>query len=218
MIFMNRFFRRIDRRFELSACHPSFLTRKIPAGLSYLHCFGGLAFVLYLVLLLSGMLLSVYYVPSEQEAFRSVVAITREVRLGFLVRGMHRWAGHLLLVLVLLHTVRVVVQRAYLPPRELNWLAGVFILLLLLASGFTGALLPWDQKAYWTTVVASGIAGTAPWAGDTFLHLVRGGPEVGGATLLRFYSLHVLWLPFALNLLLWVHFHMVKRLGIKGGL
>ena len=104
------------------------------------------------------------------------------------------------------------------PPRELNWLAGAGILLLLLASGFTGALLPWDQKAYWTTVVASGIAATIPWAGEPLSRLILGGPEVGGATLLRFYSLHVLWLPFAINLLLWTHFHMVKRLGIKGGL
>lgn len=215
---MNRLFRRIDRRFDLSGCHPAFLARKIPAGLSWLHCFGGVAFVLYLALLLTGMLLSVYYLPAEQEAFRSIVALTREVRFGFLVRGMHRWAGHLLIVMVLCHTARVVIQRAYLPPRELNWLAGVCILLLLLASGFTGALLPWDQKGYWTTVVASGIAGTIPWAGESLLQLIRGGPEVGGATLLRFYSLHVLWLPFAINLLLWAHFHMVKRLGIKGGL
>ncbi|MFA7382552.1 MAG: cytochrome b N-terminal domain-containing protein [Desulfurivibrionaceae bacterium] len=213
---MYRFFRYLDRRFDLSACHPGFLARKIPAGVSYLHCFGGIAFVLYLLLLLTGMLLSVYYVPAEAEAFRSVVAISREVRLGFLVRGMHRWAGHLLLVLVLLHTARVIGHRAYLPPRELNWLAGAFILLLLLASGFTGALLPWDQKAYWTTVVASGIAGTVPGGGETLLPLVRGGQEVSGSTLLRFYSLHVLWLPLAINLLLWAHFHMVKRLGVKG--
>lgn len=215
---MKRLMARIDRRFNLAAAHPGFLGRQVPARLNYLQCFGGIAFVLYLLLVATGMLLSVYYVPAEGEAFRSVVAISRDVRLGFLVRGMHRWAGHLLIGLVLLHTVRVILQRAYLPPRELNWLAGVGILFLVLGSGFTGALLPWDQKGYWTMVVASGITETIPWAGEGLSRLLRGGEEVGAATLLRFYSLHVIWLPTAINLLLWGHFHMVKRLGIKGGL
>lgn len=214
----DRIIRRIDRRFGLSTAHPGFLRRSLPPGVSYLHCLGGVAFVLYIALLFTGMLLSFHYVPSEKEAFQSIVKITREVPLGGLVRGMHRWAGHLLIVFIFLHMARVVAHRAYRPPRELNWIAGALLFALVFASGFTGSLLPWDRKAYWVAVVGTGVAGTAPLLGETLLQCVRGGPEVDGGTLLRFYSLHVLWLPFATALLLWAHFHMVKRQGITGGL
>ncbi len=215
---MGRIYDWIDRRLGIKPPHKNFLQRPVPQNLSYFYCLGGIAFTLYLAVLLTGMLLSFYYVPSEKEAFQSVVRITREVHFGFLIRGLHKWSANLLILFVMLHTVRVFAQRAYRPPRELNWVAGTFILVLAFASGFTGYLLPWDQKAYWATVVGTGMAATVPFIGNHLLYLVRGGPEVDGATLVRFYSIHVIWIPLVTSLLLWAHFHMVKRQGISGGL
>jgi quinol-cytochrome oxidoreductase complex cytochrome b subunit len=215
---MGRIFDWIDSRFGIKAPHRDFLQRPLPQKLSYLHCLGGIAFILFITLLLTGMLLSFYYIPSETDAFQSVLRITREVRWGFLIRGMHKWSANLFIVFVLLHTVRVFIHRAYRPPRELNWVAGSLIAILTFASGFTGYLLPWDQKAYWATVVGTNMTVTIPLIGEYLLYLVRGGAEVNGSTLIRFYSLHVLWLPLMISLLLWAHFHMVKKQGISGGL
>lgn len=208
----------LDRRFGIRTPHKNFLQRTVPAGLSYLYCLGGIAFTLVVMLVLTGMMLSLYYVPSEAEAFQSVLRITREVRLGALIRGMHKWSANLLILFILLHTLRVFLHKAYRPPRELNWVAGSLTLVLTLSSGFTGYLLPWNQKAYWATVVSTNMVATVPVIGQHILYLVRGGPEINGTTLVRFYSLHVLWLPLAMGLVLWAHFHMVKRQGISGGL
>ena len=215
---MGKIFDWIDSRFGVSSPHKGFLRRRVPGNLSYFYCLGGIAFVLFITLMLTGMLMSFHYVPSEGEAFQSVLRITREVRWGVLIRGMHKWSANLFILFILLHTIRVFVHKAYRPPRELNWMAGSLTLALAFASGFTGYLLPWDQKAYWATVVGTNMAATVPVLGKHLLYIVRGGPEVGGATLVRFYSLHVLWLPLLMVLLLWAHFHMVKRQGISGGL
>lgn len=215
---MGKLFDWIDSRFGVKPPHRNFLKRRVPQNLSYLYCLGGIAFVLFITLMLTGMLLTFHYVPSEKEAFQSVLKITREVRWGFLIRGMHKWAASLFILFILFHTIRVFVHKAYRPPRELNWVAGSLTLALALASGFTGYLLPWDQKAYWATVVGTNMAATVPVAGEYLLHFVRGGAEVDGTTLVRFYSLHVVWLPLMMILLLGAHFHMVKRQGISGGL
>ena len=215
---MGRIFDWIDSRFGVRTPHQGFLKRVLPEKISYLYCLGGVAFTLFLSLLFTGLLLSVYYVPSESEAFQSIVRINREVRLGWLIRGIHKWGANLLIIFVILHTLRVIISGAYRPPRELNWVVGSLTLISAFASGFTGYLLPWDQKAYWATVVGTSMAHTVPFIGRHLLYLVRGGPEVDGTTLIRFYSLHVLWLPLIMVILLWAHFHMVKRQGISGGL
>jgi quinol-cytochrome oxidoreductase complex cytochrome b subunit len=215
---MGRIFDLLDKSFGVKEPHKGFLDRPDLRKVSYLHCLGGVAFTLYGILVFTGMLLSFYYVPSETEAFRSVLRITREVRLGSVIRAVHVWSADLLVLFILLHTLRVFVHKAYRHPRELNWIAGSLTLVLAFASGFTGYLLPWDQKAYWATVVGTNMAGTVPFIGEALVHLVRGGGGVDGSTLIRFYSFHVIWLPFAMTLLLWAHFHMVKRQGIAGGL
>lgn len=215
---MGRILDWIDSRFGVKAPHRNLLSRPIPQNLSYSYCLGGIAFTLYLTLFVTGMLMTFYYVPSDAEAFPSVLRITREVTWGFLIRGMHKWSANLLIVFILLHTIRVFVHKAYRPPRELNWIAGVLGLVIAMASGFTGYLLPWDQKAYWATVVGTNMAATMPVAGKYLMYLIRGGQEVTDTTLVRFYSLHILWLPLMMSLLLWAHFHMVKRQGISGGL
>lgn len=208
----------IDSRFGVRDPHRNFLQRPVPLNVNYSYCLGGAAFVLFMIAAITGLLLSFYYVPSGSEAYRSIIRIQEEVRLGWLVRAVHKWAAHLLIVFVLLHAVRVFVSKAYRPPRELNWVAGALTVLITLASGFTGYLLPWDQKAYWATVVGTSMAGTVPLIGGPLLALVRGGAEVDGTTLVRFYSLHVLHLPLSMAVVLWAHFHMVKKQGISGGM
>ncbi|HMK44516.1 MAG TPA: cytochrome b N-terminal domain-containing protein [Dissulfurispiraceae bacterium] len=211
---MGRLFDWVDARFHIKRPHKRFLQRRIPDGLNYTYCFGGLAFTYFLLLVFTGLLLSVYYVPSEKEAYRSIVHITEEVFLGWLVRGIHKWSASLLIIMIILHTVRVFAMRAYRPPRELNWMVGACTFLAAMASAFTGYLLPWDQRAYWATEVGTAMIQTIPFIGETLMYAIRGSADVSGATLVRFYSMHILYLPLTMGILLWMHFHMIKRQGI----
>lgn len=215
---MGSVFNWIDSRFGIREPHKKFFQRPLPQGINYSYCLGGIAFTLYLISAATGILLAIYYVPSVGEAYISVIRINEEVFLGWLVRSMHKWSANLLIVFIMLHALRVFVNGSYKPPRELNWVAGIFTFVLSMASGFTGYLLPWDQKAYWATVVGTSMAGTIPVAGNLVLYFVRGGPEVDGTTLIRFYSMHILILPLLMAVVLWLHFHMVKRQGISGGM
>lgn len=215
---MGKIFDWIDSRFEISAPHRRFLQRPVPPNLDYTYCFGGIAFTYFLILVFSGLLLSLYYVPSEKEAYKSVLRITNEVPLGWIVRGIHKWSASLYIIFIILHGIRVFVSKAYRPPRELNWMVGSATLITAMASGFTGYLLPWDQKAYWATEVGTSMVGTIPFIGESLMYAVRGGAEVNGTTLIRFFSLHVLYLPLFMGILLWFHFHMIKRQGISAKL
>ncbi len=215
---MGRLFNRFDDRFKVKAPHKRFLERSLPEGLNYFYCLGGLAFSCLLVSFATGLMLSLYYIPSESQAFKSIITIQKEVRLGWLIRSAHKWSANLLIIFLLLHMARVFLSGAYRPPRELNWIVGSLTLIIAFASGFTGYLLPWDQKAYWATEVGTSMAGTVPLIGNEIILLLRGGMDVDGSTLIRFYSIHILWLPSLMTVLLWLHFHMVKRQGIKGGL
>lgn len=179
-----------------------------------MHTLGSATLFLLIVQVLTGIFLAFYYVPSPEHAYHSVVQITEELPLGWLVRGMHKWAAHLVVVLVVLHLLRVLFMAAYKYPRELTWVAGVFLLLVVLAFGFTGYLLPWDQRAYWATVVGTHIASYAPLVGDFIMKLLRGGPEVGVRTLGRFYAFHTLFLPAFLVGLAAAHLAMVIKQGI----
>ncbi len=215
---MGKFFEWIDFRFGLSTPHKRFLERRIPEDLNYTYCFGGIALTFLVILAATGLLLSLYYVPSEKEAYKTIRMITEEVTLGWLIRSLHKWSATLLIVSLIMHSIRVFVSKAYRPPRELSWMAGVLSFVFVMASGFTGYLLPWDQKAYWATEVGTSMASTVPFIGAYVMYAVRGGSEVSGATLVRFYSLHVLYLPLIQTLLLWAHFHMIKKQGISKGL
>jgi quinol-cytochrome oxidoreductase complex cytochrome b subunit len=215
---MGRIFDWIDERFGVKQPHRKFLYRNIPEGVNYTFCLGGAAFTFFVMLFFSGLVLALYYVPSEHEAFSSIVRLQNEVRLGRFTRSFHKWSANLLIITIILHTMRVFIYKAYRPPRELNWVAGSLTLILAFASGFTGYLLPWDQKAYWATEVGTSMAATVPLIGKYLLYFVRGGEDVTGITLIRFYAMHVLYLPFLMFLILWAHLHIVKRQSVKGGL
>lgn len=215
---MGKIFDYLDSRFVLKKPHKSFLERALPPNVNYFYCFGGITFVLFLLLLFTGIMLSIYYIPSESGAYQSIRYIDEKVYLGWVMRSLHKWSANLMVVCLVIHMIRVFVTGSYKKPRELNWVAGSLLLIITLGFGFTGYLLPWDQKAYWATVVGTSMAGTIPLFGHYLSILLRGGLDVNGSTLLRFYSLHVLWLPLVSFILLWAHFHMVRQQGISGRL
>lgn len=201
-------------RFGLREPHKNFFERPVPEGLSYAYCLGGVAFTCFIISVISGFFLTFFYIPSEKEAFESIVRLHNDVPFGRILRGIHKWSASLLIVSIILHGLRVFISKAYRAPRELNWISGVGLFTLSMAEGFTGYLLPWDQKAYWATVVGTNIIATVPLLGDSLLMLLRGGPDITGATLTRFYSLHTIWLPSMTVAFLWIHFHMIRKLGI----
>ncbi|MCL5961791.1 MAG: cytochrome b6 [Chloroflexi bacterium] len=180
------------------------------------YCFGGLTFFMFLMLIVTGIFLTMYYVPSPDHAYDSVRFITYELNFGSIVRGIHHWSASGIVIMVVLHMLRVYLQGAYKAPRELNWIAGVFLLMIVLGFGFTGYLLPWDQKAYWATTVGTKMAEQVPVVGQTVLAILRGGEELGAVTLARFYSLHIWFLPSMALMFLGLHFLMVRRQGISG--
>src|SRR5919106_981309 len=146
--------------------------------------------------------------------FATLIAFTSQVTLGWLVRGMHRWGSSVFIILLFLHMGRVFLFGAYKYPRELNWVIGVLILVFGMLMGFTGYLLPWDQTAYWATVVGINLNGTAPFAGPWLAQWLAGGPEIGGDALAKWYALHMLLLPGAIIALIFVHLYLVTRLGV----
>ncbi len=208
----------LDERLGFTARHRKVMDKPVPGWINYFYCFGGVTFLLFTIQVLTGLLLSVHYTPAEAEAYRSIQRLTTAVPLGLVLRSTHHWAANLMVVMILLHMCRVFVTGSYKNPRELNWVAGALLLAMTLGFGFTGYLLPWDQKAYWATVVGTNMLGSVPFLGHPLAFFVRGGSDVTGRTLLRFYSIHVLWLPLFTAFFLWIHFHILRRLGISGGM
>jgi menaquinol-cytochrome c reductase cytochrome b subunit len=191
-----------------------FLFRKVPAETNWFHTLGSATLTAFLVQLVTGVILAFYYKPDPERAWASIEHITNDLTLGWLVRGMHRWGASVFIILLFLHMGRVFLFGAYKYPRELNWLVGALILLLGFAEGLTGYLLPWDQTAYWATVVAININATAPVAGPFLADFLRGGTEIGADTIARFYAMHMLLIPGALIALITLHLYLVIRLGI----
>ncbi len=192
-----------------------FLFRKVPADTSWWHTLGSATLTAFLVQALTGAILAMYYKPDPDSAYDSIQHITNELTLGWLVRGMHRWGASVFIILMFFHMARVFLFGAYKYPRELNWIVGVLILVLGMLEGFTGYLLPWDQTAYWATVVGINLNGTAPFAGEFLSQFLRSGSEIGSDTLTRFYAMHMLLIPGALIGLILLHLYLVVRLGVS---
>jgi ubiquinol-cytochrome c reductase cytochrome b subunit len=211
---MSRVGRWIDERIDLKGIRRSLLDRPVSQNLTWWHTLGSATLAVFIVQVVTGIVLGMYYSPSPDHAYESIRYLERAVGSGAIVRGMHHWGASAMVVLVVAHMIRVFTMGAYKYPREINWLLGVALLFIVLGFGFTGYLLPWDQKAYWATAVGTNIAGTTPLIGATLVTLLRGGSQQGAATLARFYSLHVLLLPVLLVIIVGLHLFLVIRQGV----
>jgi quinol-cytochrome oxidoreductase complex cytochrome b subunit len=209
----------LDERLDVTVPLKEFLQRPTSPHVSHwMYCLGGITFFFAMVQGITGVLLALYYRPTPEGAYESILLIMNEVRFGWLVRSIHSWAASLMVVFCVLHLIRVFITGSYKPPRELNWIAGVLLGILTLAFGYTGYLLPWDSRAYWATTVGTDIMGSIPIVGDMILSVVRGGTEITALTLTRFYGAHMLILPVVFVVFLIAHFVMIHRQGIAGPL
>ncbi|OGO57967.1 MAG: hypothetical protein A2Z32_01595 [Chloroflexi bacterium RBG_16_69_14] len=203
----------LEERLQWRALMGTLLHVRVPVESKTLF-FGGITLFLFGVQVVTGTLLALYYKPTPAAAYDSVLFITSDVTFGWLIRSVHHWAANLMIVFLVLHLLRVFFQAAYKYPRELTWVVGMALLGVTMLFGFTGYLLPWDQRAYWATVVGTEIAGSVPMIGDFLLTLLRGGADVTEATLSRFFGIHVLVLPLALGLIVAVHLVFVHQQGL----
>ena len=192
--------------------HPVRLRRHALA-IPYTFCLGGLSFFMFLLLTVTGVMLMFYYIPSTQQAHQNMLDLQSSVTLGTLLRNMHRYAAHGMVIVVFLHMCRVFYTGSYKPPREFNWVIGVILLFLTFLLSFTGYLLPWDQLAFWAIQVGTSLAQYAPFIGPQIRFLLIGGYEVGQNGLLRFYTLHVIFLPLAAALMMAAHFWRIRKDG-----
>jgi ubiquinol-cytochrome c reductase cytochrome b subunit len=192
------------------------LLEPVPKRLGWSFCLGSMLLFLAVIQVITGLALTLGYAPTPDHAHQSVDYFSAAVLFGRMVRGIHHWSASAMVVLAVLHMLRVIFWGSYKRPREATWLAGVCLLLVTLAFSFTGYLLPWDQRAYWATVVGTRIAGTVPFIGDFLVRLLRGGEEVGAPTLTRFFATHVILLPLLLFLFMGIHLFLVRRHGSSG--
>ena len=214
---MSKVGRWIDERTGLGGPVRSFLNYAVPGYVhkNALYMLGGLTLIIFALQAFTGILLAFFYDPSTEGAYNSVDFITYTLPLGWLIRGIHHYGASAMVILTALHMLRTYFFSAYKKPREINWLTGVLLLFLTLAFGFTGYLLPWDQKGYWATNVGTRIAGSVPLIGDALMQLMRGGANLGQATLTRFFATHVLLLPATLALLIAVHIFQLRYHGMS---
>ncbi|MFH2103398.1 MAG: cytochrome b N-terminal domain-containing protein [Chloroflexota bacterium] len=206
----------VDERYQVSEPLSKILKKPVPKfALRWWYCLGGITAFLFVVQGITGIMLAFYYKPTAAEAYTSIQFIENEVRFGAAIRMIHHWAANGMIVMCIAHMLRVFIMGAFKAPRELNWVSGVLLLLLTLLFGFTGYLLPWDQRAYWATTVATDIAGSVPAIGGLILVFLRVGWDVSEATLGRFYALHIIVTPLLTVAFMLVHFMMIRKLGIK---
>jgi menaquinol-cytochrome c reductase cytochrome b subunit len=190
-----------------------FLFRKVPGDVNWMQTLGSATLTAFIVQAITGVILAMYYKPEPQTAYQSIQHITNDVTLGWLVRGMHKWGASLFIILMFFHMARVFLFGAYKYPRELNWIIGVLLLASGLGEGFTGYLLPWDQTAYWATVVGININGTAPFLGPFLAQFLQGGTYINADTLSRFYAIHMLLVPGVIAAMIGAHLYLVAKLG-----
>jgi quinol-cytochrome oxidoreductase complex cytochrome b subunit len=195
--------------------HPARVSRHALQP-TYTFALGLISGVLFVVLSVTGLALMLYYVPYPAEAYRSMKDLQFVVTFGVVLRNLHRWSAHAMVLVVFLHMCRVFWTGSYKPPREFNWVIGVVLLLLTLGLSFTGYLLPWDQLAFWAITVGTNIAAYAPIVGDQVKFLLLGGHVIGPMTLLRFYVLHCVMLPLAMLMLISLHVWRVRKDGLSG--
>jgi menaquinol-cytochrome c reductase cytochrome b subunit len=187
--------------------------RKVPKGTNWFYTLGSATLFAFLSQAVTGVFLAMYYEPDPTRAYESASRITNEVFLGEFVRGMHKWGSTVMIVLIFVHMARTFFFGAYKYPRELNWVIGVVLLVLVLMMGLTGYLLPFDQRSFWATVVAVNINASGPIVGPYLADFLRAGAEFGPTTISRFYALHMLLVPGLIIALIGAHLYLVVKLG-----
>ncbi len=206
----------LDERIRIRSFWSVIEERSIPGGTSWFYVLGSSLLFIFAMQMLTGIFLALYYVPSPDHAYDSVRFIQEEATFGRFVRGMHHWGASFMMVIIAFHMLRVFIFGSYKKPREVVWLVGVGLIAIVFGFAFTGYLLPWDQKAYWATVVGTNVAGTVPVVGGALLKIVRGGSEIGNLTLSRFFAIHTYVLPWSIALLALLHVLMLELAGPGG--
>src|SRR5438132_10672367 len=204
----------LDHRISYRTLVAALLIEHIPGGAKWRYVWGSCLAFVFLVQLITGVLLMTAYSPGDSTAWGSVYFIQYEMQFGWLIRGLHHFGSQAMVVLLGVHMLQVVIAGAHLPPREINWWLGLALMGCVLGLSLTGYLLPWDQKGYWATQVATSIAGSLPGLGEFVKRVLVGGPEYGNHTLTRFYALHVGVLPPLIVVLLVLHVTAFRRHGV----
>lgn len=206
----------LDERFDLSPIRNLIEHKKVPVhGHSIWYYMGGISLFLFITQVFTGILLLMYYIPGEDNAYESLQFILTKVDFGWLIRNLHSWSANLMIFFVFLHMFSVFFTNAYRKPRELTWVTGFILLLLGMAFGFSGYLLPWNELAFFATKVGTDIVGVIPIVGEPLKTILRGGEDVTGATLSRFYGIHVAILPALFTVFLTIHLLFVQRQGMS---
>ncbi len=211
-----RLYRWLDERYHLNDLVAFLGSKDVPiTRMSFFYYFGGITLFLFFVQVVTGILLLMYYVPSADEAYESVHYIMAKVPFGWLIRSIHMWSANLMILSAMIHLVSVFYMRAYRKPRELTWISGCMMLGLLLAFGFSGYLLPWNELAFFATRIGTEVVASIPLVGDWMAYVMRGGEDVSGTTLNRFFGLHVAVLPGVAALLVAFHLIAIQRQGMS---
>ena len=208
--------RGLDERYQLTPLIEKNLTRKwVPRTLGWSACFGGLAFLLFMIQVFTGTLLLIYYKPDPQRAWDSVTFIKSNVPMGWLIQRIHAVGANMMIAMVLMHMARIAYFKIFRAPRELHWISGVVLLRLTMFLAFTGYLLPWTNLSYWGASVGTEIPGAVPFVGDYIVTWARRGPVISGETLGFFFAAHVWVLPATTVAFMGMHFAMIRRTGIS---
>jgi ubiquinol-cytochrome c reductase cytochrome b subunit len=204
----------LEHRTGIESAIKNFLYEDIPASAGWHQIIGSMAVFFFVIQVFTGAMLAFNYAPTPGEAYNSVKYIMTDLTAGPLIRGLHHWGASMMLIIVVLHMIQVFIYGAYKKPREATWMMGVTLLLITLAFGLTGYLLPWDNRAYWGTVVTTQIASQAPLAGPYLLRLLGSQGAVGNVTFSRFYALHTVLLPPLTIILIGIHIYLVRKHGV----
>ncbi len=216
MTFWKRLYTWIDERVELRGLVEFMGKKYVPVHPhSVWYYFGGVSLFLFIIQVVTGILLLLYYKGSEELAFESIHFIMSKVSFGWLIRSIHSWAANLFILTAMIHMFSVYFEKAYRKPREITWLTGMLMFFLALGFGFSGYLLPWNELAFFATKVGTDIAGVVPLIGKPLMIFLRGGEDVTGATLSRFFGFHVAVLPGIFTVLLGIHLVLVQRQGMS---
>jgi cytochrome b6 len=206
----------LDERLSINTLSEVAQKKEVPQHRhSIWYYFGGMTLFLFVVQVVTGILLLLYYRPSAENAFESVQFIVTEVQFGWLIRSIHSWSANLMIATLFIHLFSVFFLRAYYRPREMTWVSGVVLFFIVICFGFSGYLLPWNKLAFFATKVGTEIAGVVPVVGHTVLRFLRGGDDVTGATLTRFFGFHVAVLPATATVFLLIHVLLVQLHGMS---